>query len=276
MSSSVTMRSSTSRKRRDYRVNTIVLIIIGCILLGYVIHLLPGKGVSSSLTLNGAVDRKFDDLSSLQVEPLNNKKNITEELVTDPENRMLSPEQKAIQEILDLAQQHINKEQFDLAIATLHVSREKLKDIPSAYFKMGQALEGQKKYDVARDFYSKTTDMDPYFADAYFGFATTSESLGDLESAIGGMRNFLHAQPNADLETLKFAQARSAIWEWESQLGRGPWGPTKGIPPGLTAEQIKRDGNGVAGLMPIRSSKRPDGSMDFVIRHVDKKQVFKK
>ena len=127
-------------------------------------------------------------------------------------------------------------------------------------------LIGRGEHAVAHDFLNRAINLDPALAEVYFDHARASEGLGDRVSALGGMRTFLHLVKDSDPFRLPVAQARSAIWEWEAQLGRGVYGPTKGVPPGFTAEQIKRDGKGVGTMMQKPETLRPDGTMDYEIK----------
>lgn len=271
MNSTVVLTPQSKPKRRDHRKATLAIIVTATFVLGYLIHLMPGKGVSAERVTNEQV--KTDAFASLQMADVTD---VRENKETPVENvSATSTEQDEVTMVLNQAQAELDAKRYDSAIATLQSSHQQLQQEPQAFLKMGQALEGKSEYNIARDFYNKATDMDPYLADGYWGFATTSEALGDLESALGAMRNYLHVQPNADPEMLKVAQARSAIWEWESKLGRGPWGPTKGVPPDLTAEEIKRDGRGVATKVPLLETKTPDGRMKYEIKHGEKKEIFK-
>lgn len=149
-------------------------------------------------------------------------------------------------------------------------------DHPAAFHAMGQVMMQRGRFRDARDYFESAIDRDPLRADAYFDHATASEALGDLESALGGMRSFLHVAQDKDPFRLKIAQARSALWEWEAKLGRGPWGPTRGIPPGFTEAELKRDGKGVGVKMPIPGTEGPDGLQKYEIKHADKIKMFEK
>lgn len=156
--------------------------------------------------------------------------------------------------------------QYNQALITVNRVRPLDPENPLAYLWIGQALLGKKDYPAARDFFAAAIDRDPVLPGAYFGYAVASEELGDLESALGGMRSYLHVETDKTIGRLPVAQARSAIWEWEAKLGRGPWGPTKGIPPGWTADEIKRDGKGTGVKMQKPETLRPDGTMDYEIK----------
>lgn len=267
--------------RRDYRKAGLALTIVAMLALGYLLNLMPGRSITASIpspVVSATVekDSKPADLSSLKpVVP--QPERAMEELVPEPTTTPKNADTKTAEtnQILDEATKKIRAKNFDEAISDLQQAREKIQQSPRSYVVMASALAGKKDYDTARDFYKSAIDKDPYLAEAYYGFAITSEALGDLPGAIGGMRNFLHVQPNADPQKLKIVQARSAIWEWESQLGRGPWGPTKGVPPDFTADQIKRDGKGVGIKMQIPGSKQDNGHWKYEIKAQDKFQIFK-
>jgi tetratricopeptide (TPR) repeat protein len=277
------INAGARKSKRDYRKLAVVMMIMGTLLLGYALSLLPGRSISTPasaptpvVAATAAVQPKPADLSSLKPDSPKLDRS-TEEFVPEPAKtaKNLDPKTTEINRILNEAIEKIKAKRYEEAISDLHQTREKIQSSPQSYLVMASALAGKKDFDTARDFYKAAIDKDPYLADAYFGFATASEALGDLKAALGGMRNFLHVQPNADPQKLRIVQARSAIWEWESQLGRGPWGPTKGVPPDFTADQIKRDGRGVGIKMQIPGTKQENGRSKYEIKHQDKFQIFK-
>jgi tetratricopeptide (TPR) repeat protein len=269
--------------RRDYRVFALVAAIVGTALLGYGVSLLPERGVST-VTQAALQPASRADLSDLPKASPNQQRPSSASLESLPAPAAsgtkkapapTAPEATGPAKILQAATAQIDAKRFEAAITSLNDARAQVQDDPQSYLLMARALEGKADYDTARDFYSAAIDRNSYLADAYFGFATTSEKMGDLEAAIGGMRNFLHVQPNADPQKLQIVQARSAIWEWESKLGRGAWGATKGVPPGFSEAELKRDGRGVGVKMPLEETKRDDGSMKYEIKAQDKFKLFK-
>jgi len=120
---------------------------------------------------------------------------------------------------------------FDQAIVMLHARRyeeaivalerviELSPRLPEAYVNLGYALLGLQRYDTARDFFLAATELQPFQGNAYWGLAVALEELDDLEGALGAMRIYIHLAPPDDPYV---RQARSALWEWETQLARGP------------------------------------------------------
>lgn len=251
------------RLPRDNRLSVIVGAITGVLLVGYLISLLPGRGVNA--------DSSAPFATIIAQSPPPQADGRREEATPDAQARSLT---EGARKALDKAAAALQSEQFDRAIETLNSSRSELEEVASAYQMLGRALEGKKDFETARDFYTAAIDRDPLLADAYWGVAATSEALGDLEAAIGAMRTYLHVEPDKHPDRLRIAQARSALWEWEAQLGKGPWGPTKGIPPGYTADDLKRDGRGVATRVAIPGTERPDGTAQAEIKHADKQVIF--
>lgn len=247
-----------TREKRDLRLPVTLGLIGAVALTGYLISVLPGRGVDAD------AKSAFGSLSQRDATG-------RDHAVREDASKDLPPRaRKALEE----AEKQLGQGQFDQAITTLNATRTMLGDSAQAYFTIGRALEGKKDFDAARDFYMAALDRDRFMSDAYWGVATTSEALGDLQVALGAMRSYLHTEPDKDPERLKIAQARSALWEWEARMGRGPWGPTQGIPPGYTADDIKRDGRGVAVRMPVPGTERPDGTALAEIRHADKQKIF--
>lgn len=260
--------------RRDYRVAGIVFVSLAVASLGYLASKLPGRGVDADVVghigKHGAIK---PDLSPFAGIP-DNPEQVAREEVPPQENEKISTEEQLKRELRKQARKALAEKKFIAAIQPLDTLIKMAPDAAQPYLFMGLALEGAGNFELARKYYEAAIDRDPMMADAYFGFATSSESLGDLESALGGMRSFLHVQKDDDPYRLRVTQARSAIWEWESKLGRGPWGPTKGIPPGFTEAELKRDGRGVATKMPIEGSMQADGSQKYEIKHSDKIQMY--
>jgi tetratricopeptide (TPR) repeat protein len=257
-------------RRRDRRLPTLLFMVAAVAALGYGFSLLPGRGVQV------AQAGSAPDLSTLPASSADARRQMTEAARIELSADAQDPDAPRARKVLAQADEQLRQRKFNEAIATLHQERELMQKYAESYLLLGRALEGRKEYAAARDFYMAAIDRNPLLSEAYWGFATTSEELSDLESALGGMRSYLHTEPDRDPNRLKIAQARSAIWEWESKLGRGPWGPTKGIPPGFTAAELKRDGKGVGVKMPVPGSEGPDGRMQYEIKSADKIQIFKR
>lgn len=275
-----TMTSQAApRRRHDARLRGLLLAILAILVTGTVVSFVPG-GESASTVANkapGADERDGrDPFASLAADERHAaaRRNSAEQEASAPAVDLAKLD--AAGRALHDADRLIKLKQYEAAIAALDGARDRLTKEPRAFVLLGRALEGRGDATTARDFYAHAIGLDPYHADAYWGFATSSESLGDLESALGAMRSYLHTEKDLSPERLRIAQARSAIWEWESQIGRGPWGPTKGIPPGLQPEEVlRKDGQGVAILMPRPGTEKPDGSAKYEIKHQSKFELFR-
>lgn len=265
------MNSAPKRTRRDYRPWALAGVFSGILLLGALVSTMMG---SSSSFPAATKTKSRPSLADLKEISTSSREKLAEVEPTMPQLDPIDPQGADIKRVLGQARQQLKAAQFDDAIRTVHEARPLLQKHAEAYLLLGSALEGKKDHEAARDFYEAAIDRNPYLSEAYWGYATASESLGDLEAALGAMRNYLHTEPNLDPKRLKVAQARSAIWEWEAQLERGPWGPTKGIPPGFRREELKRDGRGVGIKMPIPGTEKADGSMKYEIKHQDKFKLF--
>jgi tetratricopeptide (TPR) repeat protein len=222
--------------------------------LGYLVKSSPGNGIDTARLGNKAPLAGFSAL------PQSSAKS-----TVVPESSPAPMVEGSLTKALKVAARQIDAGQFDDAVSTLNQVRTVATGSAEAYRQMGRALLGRGDSAMARDFLAKAISIDPTQASTYFDYARACEATGDLETALGGMRSYLHLVKDNDPFRLPVAQARSAIWEWEAQLGRGPWGPTKGVPPGFTAEQIKRDGKGT-GIMMQKGPVRPDGTSDFEIK----------
>ena len=105
------------------------------------------------------------------------------------------------------------------ALTALHRVLQLAPELPEAHVNMGYALLGLNRPKEARDFFDGATALRPAQANAYYGLALAHEAAGDLASATGAMRSYLHLARDERAEHL--ARARAALWEWE-QARRGP------------------------------------------------------
>ena len=139
--------------------------------------------------------------------------------VSDPKGHARQYREKELDERFQQAVAMLHAKQYDFAIKALHRVIELAPTMPEAYVNMGFALIGKENYKAAADFFNGAIEIKPYQANAYWGLAISLEQLGDLEGALGAMRAFIHLSPPNDPFIRK---ARSALWEWESTLKRGP------------------------------------------------------
>lgn len=105
--------------------------------------------------------------------------------------------------------------QYEKAIDEWHKIMLINPGIPEVLVNMGFSLYELGQYETAHDFFNSAIEQNTYQANAYYGLAIVSEKKGDLESAIGAMRSYIHLAGDNE----KFIRkARAALWEWESQL----------------------------------------------------------
>ncbi len=133
-----------------------------------------------------------------------------------------TPEEKRLAEITSRFEQAVvmlHAKEYEHAATALHRVMELSPRMPEVYVNMGYAKLGQALPQEALVFFETATQLKPEQANAYWGMAVALESSGDLAGALGAMRTFIHLSPGND----NFARrARSALWEWEEALARGP------------------------------------------------------
>lgn len=257
--------SDRRTRRRDVRWLALMIVALGIALIGYAVTLMPAQqGVSTQDTAREQRrEAVFDGLAAIPTSPRSG--NEATAVPEDPAHEHLAK-----------ARQQIQDGDYEGALAGLNASRPEIQHLPESYLLVGVALLGKNDFATARDFFNAAIDRDTGLAEAYFGFAIAAEGLGDLETALSGMRSFLHLQADPDPYRLKVAQARSAIWEWESKLGRGDWGPTAGLPPGFTPDEVRRDGRGAGTKIPIPGTADENGFSRYTIKHSDPIRMFEK
>lgn len=268
---------------RDYRRGAVLAVPFSIALLATVVSLLPGRGIESasphadtsvfpSLAPHGPAEFRADE--KVPDRPADNRLSV--DPTQDRAGHLSEVRRVTVDALNGMARDLLKAGKADEAAQSLLKAMYLAPDDADAFVLMGDAMMQRRRFGEAREYYESAIDRDLVRAEAYFGHATASEAMGDLESALGGMRSYLHVVSDKDPFRLKVAQARSAIWEWESRLGRGPWGPTRGIPPGFTAAELRRDGKGVGAKMPIPGTADENGVAKYEIKHADKIKMFDK
>ncbi|MCC6303018.1 MAG: tetratricopeptide repeat protein [Gammaproteobacteria bacterium] len=126
----------------------------------------------------------------------------------------------------------LHARRYDEAVTAFHQVLKLSPRLVDAQVNMGYALLGLGRDEAARDFFLGAIDLRPYQGNAYWGLAEALENLGDIPGALGAMRTYIHLSPADDPYVRR---ARSALWEWDTQLARGPL-------PEAEAEWMRRRG----------------------------------
>lgn len=161
---------------------------------------------------------------------VNGPKEAFREAFNEPQSELDRRVNERFQQAIGL----LHAKQYDYAITALDAVLEMVPDMPEAYVNMGYAFIGLKEFGPARGAFEKAIDLKVDQINAYYGLAIAFEGQGDLEAALGAMRSYIHLSPTDDPF---LAKARSAIWEWEGQLGR-----IRGVevaPEGTKGESVK-------------------------------------
>jgi tetratricopeptide (TPR) repeat protein len=111
----------------------------------------------------------------------------------------------------------LHAKQYGYAITALDAVLIMAPKMPEAYVNMGFAFIGLEEFGPAQGAFEKAIDLKVDQVNAYYGLAIALEGQGQYETALGAMRSYIHlSQPGDPF----LAKARSALWEWEAQLGR--------------------------------------------------------
>ncbi len=137
----------------------------------------------------------------------------------DPEGHVTAARANEIDMRFKQAAIMLHAGRYEDASVALHRLLELAPAMPEAHVNMGFSMVGLERYDVARDFFHGAIELRPTQANAYYGLAMALEGLDDLEGALGAMRTYIHLSRPDDPY---LAKARSALWEWETALGRTP------------------------------------------------------
>lgn len=119
--------------------------------------------------------------------------------------------------LFNRAVQHMQRGEHEQALSLWHRILLTNPGIAEVKVNMGYSLYGLGRYTAARNFFIAVIEQDAFQANAYYGLAISSEKMGDLDGALGAMRSYIHLA-GEDEDPRFVRKARSALWEWESQL----------------------------------------------------------
>lgn len=128
-----------------------------------------------------------------------------------------SENEKLVLERFQQAISLLHAKRYDYAITALDAVLALAPDMPEAYVNMGYAFLGLEEFGPARGAFEKALELKLDQVNAYYGLAIAFEGQGQFEAALGAMRSYIHLSQPDDPH---LAKARSALWEWEAQLGR--------------------------------------------------------
>ena len=157
-----------------------------------------------------------------------------------PKHAFQEPQSEMERQVAERFQQAIalmHAKRYDYAITALDAVLALAPKMPEAYVNMGFAFIGLKEFGPAQGAFEKAIDLKSDQVNAYYGLAIALEGQGQLEIALGAMRSYIHlSQPDDPY----LAKARSALWEWDAQLGRVKG--VKSAPEGAEGATIKAPG----------------------------------
>ena len=177
----------------------------------------------------------------------------------DPHGHASAAREKEIAQRFQEAVTMLHAKQYDYAITALHRVIELAPRMPEAYVNMGFALLGLKQYKAASDFFGAAIEIRPYQGNAYWGLAVSLEGMNDLQGALGAMRTYIHLAPSDPNSQDYVRKARSAIWEWENTLKRGP------IPPEEEKFLTERGKEWAERNRPERDAPEPPHQQELLV-----------
>jgi tetratricopeptide (TPR) repeat protein len=122
-----------------------------------------------------------------------------------------------LNQIFTAAVRHMQQGEYEQAVSLWHQILLINPAIPEVKVNMGFSLFELGRFGTAEGFFISAMENNAFQANAYYGLAITSEKMGDLEVALGAMKSYIHLAQNKEDQPF-IRKARSAVWEWESQL----------------------------------------------------------
>ncbi|MCB1924119.1 MAG: tetratricopeptide repeat protein [Gammaproteobacteria bacterium] len=176
-------------KRSAYRVAAIVVVLV--VIVGALIQRLPGRA-----TLVAAEKPPMMSSEHTQLVPAH------------------PPRPGEVHERFQQAAIMLHAGQYLYALEALERVITLAPAMPEARVNAGFALLGVEQHARAAAQFRHAIDLRPGQTNAYYGLAVALEAMGDLESALGAMRTYIHLESD---DAVHLRRARAAIWEWEQQ-----------------------------------------------------------
>ncbi len=211
-----------NRIRHDFEALTVIFALAMVIAIVSLIATLPSwEGDVALARVTGAAVQGYSKPARLREMPAS-KPSLTPEQGARQAFRgaFQEPQSEAERKVMDRFQQAIallHAKRYDYAITALDSVLTMSPNMPEAYVNMGYAFLGLEEFGPARGAFEKAIDLKVGQVNAYYGLAIAFEGQDQLEAALGAMRSYIHLSKPDDSY---LAKARSALWEWEAQLGR--------------------------------------------------------
>jgi tetratricopeptide (TPR) repeat protein len=109
----------------------------------------------------------------------------------------------------------LHSKQYEHALTAFHRVLELRPTMPEAHVNIGFAFLGLEKNKEARDFFQSAQALRPQQANAYYGAAIASFSMGDRREAIHAMYQFLTLSSEADPYR---AKAEALLEAWRNDI----------------------------------------------------------
>lgn len=225
---------SGKRNGNDFEALTVILSLAIVIAMGSLITTLPdwgGRDSSVPLVKGYTIPAHLRNTqNSTSVDPVRGAQRAFREAFDEPQSEQEAKVIERFQQAVSL----LHAKRYDYAITALDSVLAMAPNMPEAYVNMGYAFLGMEEFGPARGAFEKALTIKLDQVNAYYGLAIAFEATGDFEAALGAMRSYIHLSKPDDPY---LAKARSALWEWEAQLGR-----VKGVkvaPDGVKGATVK-------------------------------------
>jgi tetratricopeptide (TPR) repeat protein len=209
----------TPDKRRgaDFEALTVILSVAMVVAIGGLISTLsPMQMRAASLPLVKGYSMPAH-LRKAPANPSENPAQSAQQAFRDAFKEPQSEREAQVMERFQQATSLLHAKRYDYAITALDAVLILAPNMPEAYVNMGYAFLGLEEFGPARSAFEKALTLKLDQVNAYYGLAIAFEGAGDFEAALGAMRSYIHLSKPDDPF---LAKARSALWEWEAQLGR--------------------------------------------------------
>lgn len=125
----------------------------------------------------------------------------------------------------------LHARRYEHALTAFHRVLEFAPAMPEAQANMGFALVGLGRHREALAFFEGALALRPRQDNAYYGLALAAGALGDIETARGAMRTYVHLAPPGDPHR---PRAEAALRQW-SEAKQG----TAIAPPGASINEAR-------------------------------------
>ncbi|WP_371374197.1 tetratricopeptide repeat protein [Thalassotalea aquiviva] len=197
----------------DIRVKAFLVLVAAIASIGFLLQQSPDSWVVGD-------QKNYDEFATTPtylLDPIDKKDPVKEPIILaniDPNGHVEQQQGLQTQQHFKDAAELLRIGHHQQAITLLHKVLQRYPNLPEAHVNMGFAMLGLNDLQKAANSFAYAIELQPEFANSYYGLAMVAEQEQDWEIALSAMRTYIHLRQDDSY----LAKARAALDLWQSKL----------------------------------------------------------